>query len=193
MSFWTFSDNTKLHNIATSSPLSWSKSWEVTGTTLLALVPQNSESPTFFFSIIQGSEACCDIKAVTVKMVENSEQIHYSYGWSEATERGRNDDTELMVLWGCGRICFLSHKKSVRSILPVDISHWFIGIRLWNIYFGFPFILLKIINEKLFYSMYPSTVKKLFPLREIEEDGNRRGKKMCLKDYMQSYRYVQKS
>lgn len=65
---------------------------------MLALVPQNSESPTFFFSIIRGSEACCDIKAVTVKMIENSEQIHDSYGWSDATERGRNGGIELMVL-----------------------------------------------------------------------------------------------
>lgn len=90
-------------------------------------------------------------------MIENSEQIHYSYGSLEATDRGKNGIIELMVLRGCGRIFFLSHKKSARSILPVHISQWFTGIRLWNIYFGFPLILFKIINKNCF-------IQCIFPL-----------------------------
>lgn len=62
-----------------------------------ALVPQNGESPTFF-SITHGSEACCDIKGLTVKMIENSEQIRYRSRSSEATDRGKNYGIELMIL-----------------------------------------------------------------------------------------------
>lgn len=38
------------------------------------------------------------MKGVTVKTIENSEQIHYSYGSSEAIDRGKNDIIELTEL-----------------------------------------------------------------------------------------------
>lgn len=62
------------------------------GTALLSLVPQNSESPP---SSLVHAEVKHDV--ISKEMIENSEHIHYSYGCSKATDRGKND-IELVVL-----------------------------------------------------------------------------------------------